>query len=412
MRKELKRYSTIGNREGILLLCEKVLTGKSEDLASIRLSCSFKKGVELNFVCGIMALEDIDLLKSDGKSCIGNKIVYKKNSPEKFEFKLCNYCLKKLIEDGYIEVEEIHFDEEKRKYYIPKHAFKMECAIYRNLLISLGALEYSNSLFFISLNYESIFYNTLRKKRKKKNQQDLLKELEKERIMGEEGEKFALLFEKDRCNFSIKQLNNIKQISLIDVSAGFDIISYESENEEERRYIEVKTYSKEIHFYWSVNEMSSAQLRGEHYYIYLIDYSLIRIPGYQPYIIKNPYKEIGNVHDWTVLPQSYLVEPKGKLITPEIHINEDKYLRNINTDTSILAFINNRIVFNDDCNILSLVKDCQIEYGIKYNSMKRRDWYYLIDNYIKTLSGIQINEDEGIREHLNKETIDKLKKVI
>ena len=56
MRKELKRYSSIGNRAGILLLCRKVLTGNIEDLSSIGASCSFINGIDLNFKCGIIAL--------------------------------------------------------------------------------------------------------------------------------------------------------------------------------------------------------------------------------------------------------------------------------------------------------------------------------------------------------------------
>ncbi len=76
MREELKKYSSIGNREGILLLCKKVLTGQIEDLSSIRESCAFIDGVELKFNCGILAFEEINLISVENNKCKSQGLIY------------------------------------------------------------------------------------------------------------------------------------------------------------------------------------------------------------------------------------------------------------------------------------------------------------------------------------------------
>ena len=82
MRKELKRYSSIGNRAGILLLCRKVLTGNIEDLSSIGASCSFINGIDLNFKCGIIAFEEIKLISIVDNKCQAKDILYSHEDEE------------------------------------------------------------------------------------------------------------------------------------------------------------------------------------------------------------------------------------------------------------------------------------------------------------------------------------------
>ena len=88
MRKELKRYSSIGNRAGILLLCRKVLTGNMEDLSSIGASCSFINGVNLNFKCGIIAFEEIKLISIADNKCQAKDILYSDEDENLFIAKL------------------------------------------------------------------------------------------------------------------------------------------------------------------------------------------------------------------------------------------------------------------------------------------------------------------------------------
>lgn len=305
MRKELRRYSSIGNKAGILLLCRKVLTGQMEDLSSVGASCSFINGIELNFKCGIIAFEEIHLISISDNKCQANKIIYS-NDENIFIAQLCRYCLETLIDLELIQIEYLKYNEVKDVFQLPMYAFKMECSVYRNLLITFGALLPEGTLFSINNYFESDLAKHISKKHKI-SQNQLLAKLEEERVIGEKGEEFVLKYEKQRCPFTLTQQRKIKQISTVDASAGFDILSLNDECSEEKRYIEVKTYSGQVHFYWSANEIEAAKLRGGKYYLYIVDYSQIESEGYIPIIIQNPYDNVRDFSIWDIEPSSYLI---------------------------------------------------------------------------------------------------------
>ena len=306
MRKELKSYSSIGNRAGILLLCKKVLTGHPVDLPSVETSCAFINGIDLNFKCGIIAFEDLNLISVSYGKCSAKELLYTENNESLFIKQLCSYCLNTLIERNLIQIDNLQFNETKNYFQIPAFAFSFECSVYRNLLITLEALTPEGSFFSISDDYETVLANYVSIKRKV-TQSQMLEEVEKERIMGEKGEEFVLNYEKKRCPFSSEQLRKIKQISVVDVSAGYDIQSLENELSDTKRYIEVKTYSGEVHFYWSSNEVESSRLRGSSYFLYLVDFKKIEQENYSPIIIPNPYVNLPIMTIWDMHPSSYAV---------------------------------------------------------------------------------------------------------
>lgn len=309
MREELRKYSSIGNKKGILLLCKKVLTGQMEDLSSIGKSCMFVDGVDLNFNCGIMAFEEIKLIAIDNNKCISQGLIYSEHDEDSFINAFCGYCLKSLIEMDLIKIEHLKFNESKDVIQIPRYAFKMECSVYRNMLIILGALIPEGPLYTLNKVFESDFSNQISKKHKF-SQEYLLDMLERERIIGEEGEAFVLAFERRRCPFSAKQQQKIKQISIVDASAGFDILSLENEKSDAKRYIEVKTYSGKVHFFWSANEIDNAKLRGASYFLYLVDYDKIKNINYEPLMIANPYYTIKDLPIWDMSPASFSIKTK------------------------------------------------------------------------------------------------------
>ena len=71
----------------------------------------------------------------------------------------------------------------------------------------------------------------------------------------------------------------------------------------------MKTFVGRPHFHLSTNEVNAAQLRGDNYYIYLIDYSKMGTEGYIPTLIQNPYKSIFVAGEWLAKPDSFLVIP-------------------------------------------------------------------------------------------------------
>lgn len=308
MSKGLRRYSSIGNKEGILFLCGKVMTGKVENIPSVKDSCSFIDGIDLNVDCGLVALVELGLLKIEGDECIGDVLVAKSMNREQFMVQFNFYCFKYLVDNRFLKKEDVHYSETLDLFYIPNCAFGFGLAVIRNLLISLNALIPCGHDLTINAEYEPFFLKLFSQKINV-TQSELLLQIERKREIGEAGEQFVLDYELRRCHFSQFQIQKIKQISLIDVTAGYDIISFHDEQSNLRRYIEVKTYIGQPHFHWSVNEVSAAQLRGEDYFIYLVDYSKINTKGYIPIIIQNPYKVIFFAGKWLAKPDSFFVLP-------------------------------------------------------------------------------------------------------
>ena len=96
------------------------------------------------------------------------------------------------------------------------------------------------------------------------------------KMLGNEGEKYAMKFEEERLGQKEGMLDlafDVKQISLTDVYAGFDIKSYDGSKSklmEHDRMIEVKTTTNsKPRFYWSSGEVEKAKREREKYWIYL-----------------------------------------------------------------------------------------------------------------------------------------------
>ena len=121
---------------------------------------------------------------------------------------------------------------------------------------------------------------------------------EKKRINGLEAEKFVLKFETNR----LKNKKEIDWVAEYIVNEGYDIASYNKiEDEQPNRFIEVKSYDgPKAYFYWSRNEYQVAKLKGECYWIYLVNRSKIKNEGYEPEKYQDPFNTILGDHniDW------------------------------------------------------------------------------------------------------------------
>lgn len=99
----------------------------------------------------------------------------------------------------------------------------------------------------------------------------------------------------------------VRRISEIDVEAGYDIVSFESlQSQEPDRLIEVKAIS-DTGFYWSKNEYEIARLKGDKYYLYLVELTRISQKDYSPLIIQNPAVNVMEADSWFVEAQSFLI---------------------------------------------------------------------------------------------------------
>ncbi len=119
------------------------------------------------------------------------------------------------------------------------------------LLNSFGELcSAGNTWVLCGANLKKLFVKETKKHRM--SLAELEKKLLVEKELGQQAEEFVLDYEKKR----LEQMGINKepiQISLIDVSAGFDILSYDKNGEE--KYIEVKSCDNRYRFHFSANEV-------------------------------------------------------------------------------------------------------------------------------------------------------------
>ncbi|MBC8147414.1 MAG: DUF3883 domain-containing protein [Bacteroidetes bacterium] len=96
-------------------------------------------------------------------------------------------------------------------------------------------------------------------------------------------------FEKQRLKDFAILSKNIEHVAKVNVSAGFDIKSWETNKKE--RYIEVKAVSlSDYKFHWSRNEIEKSKLFKNQYYLYLLPVVTNKVFDVELMeIIRNPY---------------------------------------------------------------------------------------------------------------------------
>ena len=127
-------------------------------------------------------------------------------------------------------------------------------------------------------------------------------------IAGEEAEKFVLQYEQNRLSEDKKE--KIRIISHIDVTAGYDIVSFDSDKSIEiDRFIEVKAIGQKGDFFWSENEYEVAKLKGKQYYLYLVNLVKASKGNYKPKMICDPANTIMNSQQWLIETKTYHITP-------------------------------------------------------------------------------------------------------
>lgn len=197
-----------------------------------------------------------------------------------------------------------HYDEVKNQFFIYVNDIPLKYMGLAMLMEQTGEFErIKNKEYFVAIkNYTSRI-----KKRQLVNLEELQKKLRQDAEHGEQAERFALNYEIAR----LKQLGINKEplvISSFDVMAGYDMVSFESElSEKYDRFIEVKSVSSDLEFFWSANEYMVAKEKEGKYFLYLVELGKIRESSYSPTIISDPANSIMSSGDWLVEPQNYRI---------------------------------------------------------------------------------------------------------
>lgn len=105
---------------------------------------------------------------------------------------------------------------------------------------------------------------------------------------GKAAEEWVLAFECRRLQ-AHPLVDQIRRVSESDVAAGYDIISFSTAAAMHHDlHIEVKSYAGTRRFFWSRNEIATAEEFGEEYALYLVDRTMIWRSDYTPQIIQAP----------------------------------------------------------------------------------------------------------------------------
>lgn len=278
---------------------------------SLDIALSFDSTIILLSYMGILSMQ------TDKDSMVKKNSHNEKLSPRL----VIELLLVKMVEDRSIQElfdpTAIKYDVISDKIAIRNSSVSLNLSGVKNLLISLGFFERSNfseNLLTLAPDYTSFFLEVIlpaitpedADHRTGMSIDELKDILAKKQLYGKIAEEFVFEFEKRRL-VSHPKLERVKIISEIDCSAGYDIISFNDiQSQEIDRFIEVKSYSGSPQFYWSKNEVEEAQLRGENYFLYLVNRDNIQDKMYSPTIIQSPFRKVFlDESTWSREPQSW-----------------------------------------------------------------------------------------------------------
>lgn len=307
MREELRRFNSVGNKEGISLFCRALFKDGTESIDAFMRLCDLEPSAQLNSKVSILLFEEFGILKAgktkvslteDGKSL---KVL----ALSQILRRIVEKCISYSLEEGIIHQDSIKFDPATKRIIIKRGAFPLSAAVLRNFLITISAITINaNSDMDISEDYQDYFEATLQEKRIKLTQEELLEKLRLQEENGKDAELFVLKLETERLDTNHKP----KRISQIDVTAGYDIVSFKSNSSSDYDlFIEVKSYVGNPKFFWTKNERNVAStLRGK-YSIYLVSTEKSKTdPLYKPEIINDPVSSLDD-DSWLIEPDSFSI---------------------------------------------------------------------------------------------------------
>ena len=309
MLEELKNLNYHGGKDGLLFFICDVIGRTGVRIRDAEVICSHAPGkrqlsvedlVSYCLALGWIKKEaDVLTIIADFEPVLDNKDVLNEE--------LTKSTVEQLFLGGVIDQTMFSYDSIQSSYAFKNELLPLSFSCVRNVLISQGFLipqrDPQGTRFYIAPLYDTLIAKHCKIRSKQLSLERLKKQLEVNELGGEKAELFVVEYEKKRVGPPLCE--NIKRISEIDVAAGYDMVSYNSgDSLEPDRFIEVKAVSASG-FFWSKNEYEVAKLKGDSYYLYLVELGRIGEPGYAPEMIQNPASIIMQADGWLVEAQSY-----------------------------------------------------------------------------------------------------------
>ena len=307
----LKNLKYQGGKEGILFFICDVIGTSQISIRDAEIICARAPGKRYLSVGDLItychSLGWIEI--SEDMVSLSPAIAAVLNDKDKLNDALVVSTVDQLFRESILESSMFCYDSVQYCYAFKNELLPLPLSGVRNVLISQGFLiplrGTQGTRFHISSSYDALIAGHCRERRKQLSLEQLKKQLERNELVGEKAEVFALEYEKKRLGLPISE--KVRRISEVDVTAGYDIVSFNSpQSQEPDRFIEVKAVSS-AGFHWSKNEYEIAKLHGEKYFLYLIDLSKTADAEYNPVIITNPALTVMDSPDWLIEPESYYI---------------------------------------------------------------------------------------------------------
>jgi len=192
---------------------------------------------------------------------------------------------------------QFHF-KNKQYEFTPSTSQRLKYSGLRNFLIDLEFmyLDSTETKYIIAEVYSPTFV-AFKQSNQLSPEEFLRVQLRKDEI-GKAAEIQIIKYEKERLSQLPDLVKKIEHTALRDVSAGYDIKSFDGKLSEDgnpiQRYIEVKAVSSQDYgFYWTRNEIEKSEYYNQDYYLYLLPVmgkNAFDLKGLK--IIKDPYSNI------------------------------------------------------------------------------------------------------------------------
>lgn len=305
----LKNLKYHGGKEGLLFfICDVIGSGqiKIRDAEVICAHAPRKHYLSVgDLISYCHALGWIEV--SEDVVSVSSVIATLLNDKDKLNNALIVSTVNQLFKESIMDSSMFYYDSVQFRYAFKNELLPLSLSSVRNVLISQGFLiplrDTQGTRFYISPTYDALVAKHCKERRKQLSLEQLKKQFERNELAGEKAELFVLEYEKRRLGLPLCE--KVRRISEIDVTAGYDIVSFDSpQSREPDRFIEVKAVSS-AGFYWSKNEYEIAKLKGDMYYLYLIEIGSIDEQDYLPQIIQNPAVNVMDAEEWFVEAQSY-----------------------------------------------------------------------------------------------------------
>lgn len=207
--------------------------------------------------------------------------------------------------------------------YSPSRSERFVESDIRNLLISLGIIRYQRDAdvyILDSHDYEVVFglTNSAHKKLSLKALQAIQARNEK---IGEKAEEIVIGFERERLVEHPDLAKMVTHTAQLDVTAGYDIESFEASTDIAKRFIEVKAVSPyDFGFEWSIGEVRAAKYLQKQYFLYLLPV-IDGTPSIKDaVVIQNPAEKLVDNKEWSMQVSGYSVNLNSTKIAMDLDL--------------------------------------------------------------------------------------------